>query len=385
MMEKNFVRLVVKVGTSTLTGGQGMALDRVFINSLATQVAEQRGAGRQVVLVSSGAIRAGMGLLGLTEKPRTIPEKQAAASVGQGALMALYGDIFANYGIPVGQVLLTRDDLRQRSRYVNARNTFEALLAMGALPIVNENDTVATEEIRVGDNDTLAALVASLIDADGLILLSDVNGLYDKNPTTHPDAHLIEHVETITPTIRAMAGGAGTAAGTGGMWTKLAAAEIATASGAALWIANGRRASVIKDCLHGTPGVGTYFAPASSRPSARKRWLAWASGDPRGTIIVNVCARRALEEEGRSLLPVGVVAAKGAFLPGELVAVADETGAVFARGLTRYATDDVRRIAGMTTTTLAAALGKDAAPHDEIIHRDSLVLLPETYSPSEAI
>ena len=270
-----------------------------------------------------------MGILGLTEKPRTIPEKQATASVGQGALMALYGDIFSNYGIPVGQVLLTRDDLRQRSRYVNAHNTFEALLAAGALPIVNENDTVATEEIRVGDNDTLAALVASLVDADTLILLSDVDGLYDKNPTIHPEARLIEHVERITPTIRAMAGGAGTAAGTGGMTTKLAAAEIATASGAALWIANGRRGNVIKDCLNETPGVGTRFAPASARPSARKRWLAWASGAPRGTVIVNVCARRALEEQGRSLLPIGVVGVSGAFLPGELVAVADESGAVF--------------------------------------------------------
>lgn len=384
-MTPNFKRVVIKVGTSTLTGGEGLALDRIFINQLAAQMAEQRAAGRQIVLVSSGAIRAGMGLLKLTEKPRTIPEKQAAASVGQGALMSLYGDIFANYGIPVGQVLLTRDDLKNRARYVNARNTFEALLAAGALPIVNENDTVATEEIRVGDNDTLAALVASLVDADGVILLSDVNGLYDKNPTTHPDARLIEHVAQITPIIRAMAGGAGTSAGTGGMATKLSAAEIATASGAGLWIANGRRPHVLRDCLNEALGTGTYFAPASARLSARKRWLAWASGAPKGTVIVNGCARRVLEEEGRSLLPVGVVGATGTFSEGELVAVADEAGGVFARGLTRYAAADVRRIAGTPTAALAAALGKDAAPHDEIIHRDSLVLLPETYLSSGAI
>jgi glutamate 5-kinase len=369
-------RIVVKVGTSTLTGGSGTRPDRVYINALAAQIAHQRARGRQVVLVTSGAIRAGMDGLGLTEKPRTIPEKQAAASVGQGVLMGVYADIFANYGIPVGQVLLTRDDLRQRARYVNARNTFEALLAMRALPVVNENDTVATDEIRVGDNDTLAALVTSLIDADALVLLSDVNGLYDKNPSVHTDARLVERVEALDADTRAMAGGAGTPGGTGGMRTKLVAAQIATGSGAAMWIANGRRPHVLDDCLAGLPGVGTYFAPAASRPSARKRWLAWASGEPHGTVVVNVCARRVLEEQGRSLLPVGVVGAQGRFGPGDLVAVADEAGVIFARGLVQYGAEEVKRIAGVPTGSLAAALGAEFAPHDEIIHRDCLVLLP---------
>lgn len=368
-----YKRIVIKVGTSTLTGG-GTGPDRVFINSLAAQIAEQRRLGRQVILVSSGAIRAGMGRLGVAEKPRTIPGKQAMAAVGQGVLMALYGDILANYAIPAGQVLLTRDDLKHRSRYVNARNTFEALLTAGALPIVNENDTVAIDEIKVGDNDTLAALVTSLTDADALILLSDVAGLYDKNPLTHPDAKLVERVAHLDDATLAMAGGAGTPGGTGGMVTKLSAARIATSSGAAMWIADGRRPNVVSDCLSGATGVGTYFAPVAARPSARKRWLAWGTGTPRGTITVNACARRALEEEGRSLLPVGIVAASGPFETGELVSVADEQGDIFARGLTRYDAATVNRIAGASI----AAFEKGAEitlSHEEVIHRDSLALL----------
>jgi glutamate 5-kinase len=374
-------RIVIKVGTSTLTGG-GTAPDRVFINALASQVAEQRALGRQVILVTSGAIRAGMSRLGRTERPRTIPEKQAAASIGQGVLMALYADIFANYAIPVGQVLLTRDDLRHRARYVNARNTFEALLASGALPIVNENDTVAIDEIKVGDNDTLAALVTSLVDGDALLLLSDVDGLYDSNPLTNPEAKLLSHIEQIDATIRAMAGGAGTPGGTGGMRTKLAAAEIATSSGAAMWIANGRRSRVVAECLANSGTVGSYFAPAPSRPSARKRWLAWASGTPRGTIVVNVCARRVLEEEGRSLLPVGIVGVRGVFEAENLVAVADETGTVFARGIAHYGASEVARMAGVTTAKMAESLGLTSVSRDEVIHRDSLVLLPSPLEPS---
>ena len=362
-------RVVVKVGTSTLTGGG--TPDRVFINDLAAQIARQRASGREVVLVTSGAIRAGMDRLGRTERPRTIPQKQACASVGQGVLMGLYADIFRNYAIPVGQVLLTRDDLRSRARYINARNTFEALFASGALPIVNENDTVATDEIRVGDNDTLAALVTSLIDADVVLLLSDVAGLYDRNPTADPAARLVARVEIVDNAIRAMAGGAGGEAGTGGMRTKLVAAQIATSGGAALWIADGRAPDVIARCLEGADGAGTYFAPAPVRPSARKRWLAWASGEPQGTVTVNGCARRALEEEGRSLLPVGVTGATGTFAPGDLIAIADESGVVFARGLSAYTTDDLNRVRGLPTAAFAAL----SLP-DEVIHRDRLVLLP---------
>jgi glutamate 5-kinase len=370
-------RIVVKVGTSTLTGG-GAGLDRVYINGLAAQIAEQRASGRQVVLVTSGAISAGMSGLGLTERPRTIPAKQAAASVGQGLLMALYADIFRNHGIPVGQVLLTRDDLKSRARYVNARNTFEALIAAGAVPIVNENDTVATDEIRVGDNDTLAALVTSLIDADVLILLSDVAGLYDRNPSLFPDAALIERVERVDAAVLAMGGGPGGPGGTGGMRTKLVAGRIATGSGAAMWIAAGRRPHAITDCVAGAPGAGTYFAPSAARPSSRKRWLAWASGEPRGTVTVNPCARRALEEEGRSLLPVGVTGVAGEFAIGDLVAVVGPDGAIFARGLSQYHRSTAERVAGRPTAELpeALALAPGAPlPPQEIIHRDSLVLV----------
>lgn len=367
-------RVVVKVGTSTLTG-ETDGPDRIFINALAAQIAAQRLLGRQVVLVTSGAIQAGVGALGWTERPRTIPQKQAAASVGQSALMALYAAVFADYGIVVGQVLLTRDDLRSRSRYINARNTFEALLDCGALPIVNENDTVATQEIRVGDNDTLAALVASLLDADALLLLSDVDGLFDKNPSVHADAKLVERVERIDMDTLAMAGEA-SASGTGGMRTKLSAARIATGSGAAMWIARGRRPEVIADCLAHVPGAGTFFAPAPIRPSARKRWIAWAD-EPRGAVIVNACARRALEEAGRSLLPVGVVGVSGDWAAGDLVSVADETGDAFARGFARYSAADLARIAGRPTLDLPAALslspGADP-PRKEVIHRDQFVL-----------
>ena len=374
-------RLVVKVGTSTVMGEtSGGPPDRVFLNSLAAQIARERDNGRQMILVTSGAVGAGMFRLNKTERPRTLPEKQACASVGQGVLMALYADIFANYGIAVGQVLLTRDDFRNRARYNNARNTFEALLAGGVLPIVNENDTVATDEIKVGDNDTLAALVASLVGADGLLLLSDVDGLFDKNPALHSDAQMIPTVSSLTPEIRAMASSdTGTAGGgTGGMRTKLSAAQIAVSSGIALWIARGRKPNVLADCLARVPGSGTYFAPLPNRPSAHKRWLAWGSPAPAdGTVFVNGCARKAVEEEGRSLLPVGVVGVSGTFAPGDLVNVASENGAVFARGVVQFSSGEATLLAGVPTSGITHALGLDALPpHVEIIHRDRLALLP---------
>jgi glutamate 5-kinase len=368
-------RLVIKVGTSTLTGG-GTGLDHGFIDSLARQIADQRRVGRQVVLVSSGAIQAGLGKLGWNKRPERMPQKQAAASVGQPVLMALYADIFAGYGIRVGQVLLTRDDLRSWKRYLNARNTFEALLAVGTLPIVNENDTVATDEIGVGDNDTLAARVASLLAADALLLLSDVDGLFDKNPAQYPDARLIERVERLDREIEEMAGPPGTPEGTGGMRTKLEAARIATGSGAAMWIARGRKPGVIADCLAHQAGAGTLFAPAPVHRRAHKRRLALAD-DPHGTIIVNARARRALEEAGRSLLPVGIVEVKGHWQAGDLVAVADETEDVFARGIACFAAGDVERIKGLPTSQLAAALDlppEARPPDDEVIHRNKLVL-----------
>ena len=355
-------RLVVKVGTSTLTHPETGAIDRVFVNALAAQIAAQIQLGCEVILVSSGAMGAGAARLGLPGRPQSLPEKQAAASVGQGVLMALYADIFANYGVPVGQVLLTRDDFSVRSRYLNARNTFAALRGYGAVPIVNENDTVATDEIKVGDNDTLAALVASLTDADALVILSDIAGLFDKNPALHPDATLVETVPKLDADVWKMAGGAGTPGGTGGMRTKLMAARIATASGIALTIAHGRRPQVLADCLNSVPGVGTYFAPAKKRPSAKKRWLVW-SGEPTGTLHVNVCARRVLEEEGRSLLPVGVTGVSGTFTAGDIVRIClNNTNEEFGRGVIRFDAATCQRFAGTN----------DAS--GELIHRDEMAL-----------
>lgn len=367
-------RIVLKVGTSTLTHSTHGGPDRVYINALASQIAAQIAAGREVVLVSSGAIRAGMARLNLAERPRSVPGKQAAASVGQGVLMGLYSDIFANYGLAVGQVLLTRDDLRVRSRYLNARNTFEALFRMKVVPIVNENDTVAVDEIKVGDNDTLAALVASLTDADGLIILSDIAGLYDRNPSVHPDARLVERIERLDAATMAMAGGAGTPGGTGGMRTKLSAARIATASGIPMWITNGQRPNVVADCLASVAGAGTFFAPRPNRPSAKKRWLAW-NEEPKGTLFVNICARRVLEDEGRSLLPIGVTGVDGQFAIGDTVRIVEDgTGEEFGRGVVRYDADSCRKLTGVTTGAMATALHLDAAPHQELIHRDEMAL-----------
>lgn len=367
-------RVVIKVGTSTLTHPETGAPDRVFINALAAQIAAQIAGGREMILVTSGAVGAGAARLGLPERPRNLPDKQAAASVGQSVLMALYADIFANYGLPVGQVLLTRDDFAVRPRYLNARNTFASLLLFGAIPVVNENDTVATDEIKLGDNDTLAALVASLTGADGLIILSDIAGLFNKNPATHPDATLVERVEKLDAATLAMAGDAGTAGGTGGMRTKLAAARIAASSGVALWIAHGRRVNVVADCLNHVSGAGTYFVPRPKRPSAKKRWLAWG-GEPTGTLFVNDCARMALENEGRSLLGVGATGVAGNFAAGDTVRIClDETGAEFGRGVVRYDAASCRKLVGVVSGAMANALGGVAAPHTELIHRDEMAL-----------
>ncbi len=355
-------RLVVKVGTSTLTSPETGAMDRVFVNSLAAQITAQIAGGWEIILVSSGAVGAGAARLGLPARPQSLPQKQAAASVGQGVLMGLYADIFANYGIAVGQVLLTRDDFSIRPRYLNARNTFAALHGYGAVAIVNENDTVATEEIKVGDNDTLAARVASLTDADTLIILSDIAGLFDKNPAVHPGAKLVEAVPKLSAIIWKMAGDAGTPGGTGGMRTKLAAARIATASGIGMFIAHGRRENVLADCVNRVPGTGTFFAPAKKRPSAKKRWLVWG-GEPTGTLHVNVCARLALENEGRSLLPVGVTGVRGTFAVGDIVRIClDETGEEFGRGVARFDAPTCEQFAGTND-----------AP-GELIHRDEMTL-----------
>lgn len=370
-------RVVIKVGTSTLTDETG-GLDRVYIAALAMQCASVYRTGTNVVLVSSGAIRAGIDQWenhtrqSLHSTLRfSMPFKQAMAAIGQPLLMQAYLAAFVAYDVPVAQVLLTREDFGERHRFLHARNTLQQLLKMGVLPIINENDTVATDEIRFGDNDTLAAMVASMLDADLLILLSDVHGLYERDERGR-NTRLVREVHQIDEYLWCMAGGSGTRLGTGGMVTKLQAAQIATASGVAMIIAHGRQEGIIQQILFGRDFVGTVFHPLPRKLRHRKRWLAY--GLPAvGAITVNEGAKRRIVIDGSSLLPAGVVACEGEFLSNQVVDVRDENGSVFARGFTNYSRVELECIAGCQTSDIIQRLGFKRA--DEVIHRDNLVLV----------
>ncbi len=361
-------RIVVKVGSSTLSHNTGK-LNLHRMEQLVRELADLRNRGKEVVLVSSGAQAAGIGKLGLVRKPKTIPEKQATAAVGQGILMHMYEKFFAEYGVVVAQVLLTREDMSDRRRFLNARNAFNALLDYQAIPVINENDTIAVEEIKFGDNDTLSALVAGLIDADLLIILSDIDGLFSANPQEHPDARLISELSEITPEIEQLAGGAGSRLGTGGMTTKLLAGKIAISSGFPMVIANGRKAGVIRRVVAGEP-EGTLFLPKENRLQTKKKWIAFGSS-VQGHIIIDGGAGKALLERGKSLLPSGVVAVEGSFDIGNTVSVICAGGEI-ARGIVNYPAEEIQKIKGKKTTEIKKILGyKD---YDEIIHRDNLVV-----------
>jgi glutamate 5-kinase len=361
-------RLVVKVGTSLIAEpGTGPDPDRIA--ALAAEIAGARD-GREPVLVSSGAIATGMARLALPARPRSIPEKQAAAAVGQSALMWHYEAAFKRHGIPVGQVLLTAQDIGDRARYLNARNTLLALLRFGVLPIVNENDTVAVEEIKVGDNDNLSALVASLIDADLLVLLTDVDGLYTGDPATDRDARVIDTVDAVTADVTRLVWNGTGAGAVGGMATKLQAAQKAAAAGVPMVIASGRKQGTLARILKGEP-VGTYFAPKADRLGARKRWIAFAV-TPQGRLTVDAGALQALTHRGKSLLPSGVVDVEGDFAAGEVVALVGD-GREFARGLVNFDAGELRRIRGAKTRDIVTRLGYKS--FDEVIHRDNLVIL----------
>ncbi|MBI4247321.1 MAG: glutamate 5-kinase [Candidatus Rokubacteria bacterium] len=363
-------RLVVKVG-SALVGTPETGADPARIEALAAEIAAVR-AEREVVLVTSGAILAGMGRLGLAERPRSIPEKQAAAAVGQSALMWLYEAAFKRHGVAVGQVLLTALDIGDRARYLNARNTLLTLLRFGVLPVVNENDTVAVEEIKVGDNDNLSALVASLIDADLLVLLTDVDGLYTEDPAVSAAARRLDTVEAVTEDIARLVWDRTGRGSVGGMATKLEAAQKAAASGISMIIADGRQPGVLTRALAGEP-VGTYFLPRADRLTARKRWIAFAV-PPQGRLTVDAGALRALTHQGRSLLPSGVVAVEGDFAAGEVVAVLSEAdGKEVGRGLVNFDAAELRKIRGAKTREIEERLGYKS--FDEVIHRDNLVML----------
>lgn len=362
-------RIVVKVGTSSLVGGDG-SLDHDRMGDLTRQLAALRAQGRDVILVSSGAIRAGMERLGMSARPRNIPQQQASAAVGQSLLMQTYTQLLQNHGVIAAQVLLTRDDFHDRVRYLNARNTLYTLLRLGCLPVVNENDTVATEEIRFGENDTLSALVAACVDADLLVNLSDVDGLFDADPHVTGGCRLIEEVPRITPEIERLAGGTHGVCGSGGMRSKIEAAKIATSSGVRMVIANASRPNVLVDVANGQ-AIGTRFLGNPVGLSQWKRWVAFGKG-VRGSVTINEGARRMVVERGKSLLPAGIVECDGGFQVGDLVAVLDEQSHQVARGLVNYCAAEVDLIKGKRSSEIEKILGhKD---FDEVIHRDNLVL-----------
>lgn len=342
------------------------------IDNVALQIAGLKQAGKDVILVTSGAVGVGSRRLGLTERPRTIPEKQAAAAVGQGLLMHAYERAFSERDLIVGQVLLTADDIADRRRHLNSRHTLLTLLQYGAVPVINENDTVAVDEIRFGDNDTLSALVATLVGADVLVILSDVDGLYSGDPRVNPEARLIPVVAELTTELEKAAGGAGSAFSTGGMATKLQAARIVTAAGIPMVLANGAGADVLQRLLAGRR-TGTLFLPQERPLPARKRWLAFHER-PRGSVYVDGGAALALAGRGGSLLPAGIVRVEGVFEQGDLVRVCDADGRELGRGLVNYGATSLRRIQGSRTGDIERILGyKD---YDEVIHRDNLAVDP---------
>jgi len=361
-------RLVIKVG-STLVTNNGAGLDHAALDEWARQIATLRQGGREVTLVSSGAIAAGIQRLGWKKRPSEIHLLQAAAAVGQMGLVEAYEKAFSRHGLASAQILLTHDDLSDRQRYLNARSTLTALLELGVIPIINENDTVVTDEIKFGDNDTLGALVANLIEADTLIILTDQKGLYTADPRRDPTASLIEEGPAEDPRFEAIAGGAGSGIGKGGMLTKVLAARRAARGGAHTCIASGREPDILLRLTQDEP-VGTLLYASSSRLAARKQWLA-NHLQLAGTLVIDAGAAKALHE-GRSLLPVGVAEVKGDFRRGEAVACVNEAGEEIARGLTNYAASECRRILRKPSTEIESILGY--VDTHEVIHRDNLVV-----------
>ena len=361
---------MVKIGTGTLTDGAGR-FDRQNCERLAREMADLS-RDRHVVVVSSGAIALGADRLGLARSPRKpwdIATKQAAAAVGQPDLMAAWGRAFAAHGRHVAQVLVTADDLASRKRFLNARHTFERLGALGVVPVVNENDTVAVDEIKVGDNDSLAALVATCVGAELVAMLTDVEGLYDRDPRA-PGARLLRDVPRVTAEVERMAGGAGSERSVGGMVTKLKAARRLAAQGVGTALLSGRGPGALAALLAGQP-VGTFFPPVAERRAGRREWLSLAARG-RGTILVDAGARKALAERGRSLLPSGVRGVTGTFGVGDPVDIAVAGEPPFARGLAGYGADEVRRIAGLKSGEIERALGYKYV--DEVVHRNDMVL-----------
>ncbi|MBK7793211.1 MAG: glutamate 5-kinase [Betaproteobacteria bacterium] len=363
-------RLVVKVGSSLVTN-EGRGLDHAAVANWAAQIADLKRAGKEIVLVSSGAIAEGIKRLGWTARPSAMHELQAAAAVGQMGLVQAYETAFAKFGLQTAQVLLTHEDLADRGRYLNARSTLRTLLELDVIPIINENDTVATDEIRFGDNDTLGALVTNLIEADVLLLLTDQQGLYTSDPRKDPAATLVRTARAGDPQLEAMAGGAGSALGRGGMLTKILAAKRAARSGASTVIASGREPNVLTRLAAGE-ALGSALVADAASLAARKQWLA-DHLQLAGRLQLDQGAVRALVSEGKSLLPIGVVAVDGEFERGEVVGCYDPAGREVARGLVNYGAAEAGRIIRRPSSEIVTILGYVEEP--ELIHRDNLVLL----------
>jgi glutamate 5-kinase len=366
---RNARRIVVKVGSSLVTN-DGRGLDAAAIGGWCRQLAALAREGREVVMVSSGAVAEGMKRLGWATRPHELPELQAAAAVGQMGLAQMYESLLSQHGITSAQVLLTHPDLADRERYLNARSTLLALLALKVLPVINENDTVVNDEIKFGDNDTLGALVANLVEADALVILTDQRGLYSADPRRDPNARFIEVAQAGDEALERMAGGAGSAIGRGGMLTKVLAAKRAAGSGASTVIAWGRENNVLLRLAAGE-SIGTALVAATPKLAARKQWMA-DHLQLRGAVKVDAGAVAKLRGEGKSLLPIGVVAVEGDYARGDVIAVRSPEGAEIARGLANYSAAETRLIARKPSSQIEAVLGYSAEP--ELIHRDNLVL-----------
>ena len=362
--------IVIKVGSRVLTDAK-RHLDHAQIKHLVEQIYEINQTGRRVILVSSGAVAAGMDRLLLTSRPTNLAHLQAVAAVGQGALIEAYQKYLSDINMPAGQVLLTNDDMKSRARYLNARNTLNALLDFQTLPIINENDTISVDELKTtfGDNDNLAALVANLVQAELLILLSDVDGFYD-GPPEDPESRVIQTVISVNDPLKGMVHDKSNSVSKGGMSSKIRAAQQVTSAGGSVIIAKGKKPNILRSILAGEE-AGTVFLPQSETNNSWKNWLGFAS-QPIGSLCVDNGAKTALIDQGRSLLPMGVKKVYGHFEKGDVVSVCDMDGNEFARGLTNYNSDDIQRIRGLHSDEIADILGRH--PYDEILHRDNIAL-----------
>jgi len=363
-------RVVVKVGSAILTGKDGLNLE--VIDNLAREISFLHSTGREVIMVSSGAVAAGKRKLAIDDsKELTLREKQALAAVGQSRLMHDYDEAFARYGNTIAQILLTHSDLAHRKRYLNVRNTLSTLLKMGVIPVLNENDSVSTKELKFGDNDNLGALVANLIEADMFICLTDVDALYDSNPATNPDAKAIYTVSEVTDDLLDMAGHSKSLLGTGGMRSKILAAKMVSAGGGSSFIGPGRKKDILQHLFSGEM-VGTFFLPQTEKMQGRKRWIAYVL-KPKGKLVLDEGAVKAITERGKSLLASGILAVEGTFEVGDSVRCFDQNDKPLAVGLTNFNSSDLSAIKGKKSDSFADILG--FREHDEVLHRDNLVIL----------